>query len=377
MAAAISITVLSSSRAREAWPSGRRRVALGLVAFVGLIGLGVSAGPVGALLVLGVAAIVGLLVAGVRVLPRWIVPPLPADVLDSLGDRDRLELTEGRLKLENDLRTTALQAFAGLAVLAGAVLAFQQLMDDRQQSTATRELTLQGQASERFSRAIDQLGNDRLEVQLGGIYGLEQVARLTPENRQAMTEALVAYLHRRSPRAANNPAPPPAQDLRVRAPDVQAALTVLIRRAPPPTETPPDILPRGWGFTTDPPLDLTNLDLSRADISGETILTGRDQRWGSGRAGSLQQADLRGTDLRGATIKFMILTDADLRGADLSGADLRLVELPFGGPPFGGPSLPLHTPSHIDTVKFSGAVADRSTQWPAGFNFVAAGVKMT
>ena len=58
-----------------------------------------------------------------------------------------------RLKLQNDLRTTALQAIAGLAVLAGAVLAFQQLTADRQQATATQELTRQGQASERFTRA--------------------------------------------------------------------------------------------------------------------------------------------------------------------------------------------------------------------------------
>jgi hypothetical protein len=79
------------------------------------------------------------------------------------------------------------------------------------------------------------------------------------------------------------------------------------------------------------------------------------------------------SDLRGATIKFMILTSADLRRADLRGADLSNVELPQGG----ASSPVLYTPSRIDTVNFRGALADGSTRWPYGFDFVAAGVKMT
>jgi hypothetical protein len=110
------------------------------------------------LLTVGAAAVVGLLAAWVVVVPRRLAPPVLAEVLDRLGDRDRLEVTNAQVKLQNDLRTTALQTIAGLAVLAGVVLGFQQLTEDRQQATATRELTLQGQASERFTRAIDQLG---------------------------------------------------------------------------------------------------------------------------------------------------------------------------------------------------------------------------
>lgn len=109
-----------------------------------------------------------------------------------------MELTDARLKLQNDLRTTALQAIAGLAVLAGAVLAFQQLTTDRQQA-----------------------------------------------NRLAVTEVLVAFLHRRGARPAN-PTTQPAEKLRVRAPEVQAALTVLIRRAPPPADPPLNLNLRGF-----------------------------------------------------------------------------------------------------------------------------------
>jgi hypothetical protein len=212
-----------------------------------------------------------------------------------------------------------LQAIAGLAVLAGAVLAFQQLTDDRQQATATQELTRQGQASERFTRAIDQLGSDRLEVRLGGIYGLEQIAQQAPDNRLAVTQVLIAYLHRSSPAAARPTTKPaesttqPVEPLRVRAPDVQAALTILVRRKP---------------LATDPRLDLSDLDLRGADISGQILVT--NLRITALRVGDLRDADLRGTDLRGATFSQVYLEGADFRGADLRGADLEHARPPMG-----------------------------------------------
>jgi hypothetical protein len=159
LAAAIAMTVLASSRVRRRWPQRTGLALVALIVFVGLYGLIAVVGPLNALLILGLLGIVGLLAIWVVVLPRRLAPPLPADMVDTLGDRDRIELSDARLKLQNDLRATALQAVAGLAVLAGAVFAFQQLTDDREQANATRELTLQGQASERFTNAIDQLAS--------------------------------------------------------------------------------------------------------------------------------------------------------------------------------------------------------------------------
>ena len=193
-------------------------------------------------------------------------------------------------------------------------MAFQQLTADRQQATATQELTRQGQASERFTRAVDQLGSDRPEVRLGGIYGLEQIAQQAPDNRLAVTEVLVAYLHRTSPRPAN-PTTQPAESRQsgaadARAPEVQAALTVLVRRRP---------------LFNDPRLDLSELDLRGAEVSGQTVLV--TNRFGL-REGDLRGADLRGTDLRDATFFGVYLYEADFRGADLRGADFQRVNPP-------------------------------------------------
>ena len=45
----------------------------------------------------------------------------------------------------------------------------------------TFPLSRQGQVTERYANAIEQLGEDKLDVRLGGIYSLERVARDSPE----------------------------------------------------------------------------------------------------------------------------------------------------------------------------------------------------
>jgi len=383
LAAVVAITVVTGPLVRDRWRTPIRSLMLGSVVFVVLGGLIVAVGPLQSLLVLALAAVLGLLAAWVVVVPRRLAPPLPAETLDRLEDRDRLEAIGARVKLQNDLRTTALQAVAGLAVLAGAVLGFQQLTEDRQQATAARELTLQGQASERFTRAIDQLGSDRVEVQLGGIYGLEQIAQQAPDNRAAVTQVLAAYLHRRSPRPAKATTQP-VQPLQVRpAPEVQAALTVLGRRWP--------------VSNADPPLDLSNLDLRGAIITqGDTVVdpTGRSEY----KAANLSDADLSGTDLRGASFFGVDLEGARFRGADLRGATFVAVRFAEGGtiPASGSGSTrfegadlrgadleavdasspDLGFDPDLSDADLRGALADGSTRWPQGFDWRAEGVEM-
>jgi uncharacterized protein YjbI with pentapeptide repeats len=324
LAAALTLAALSTPPARRRWARPARRIPVAIGVFVGLVALASLATvrrPSVGLLVVGVVAGLGLLAAWVFMVPRRIVPRVPDAVLDRLpSDRDRLEVTDANAKLRNDARTTALQALGGLAVLAGAVLGFQQLTEDRHQATATRQLTLQGQASERFTRAIDQLQSDHHEAQIGGIYGLEQIAQQAPDNRLAVTEVLVAYLHRHIPKP-DKAAKLPSEDLRVRAPDVHAALIVLGRR---------DVQ------ETDPRLDLGALDLRRADLRRADLrrvdLRGASLRRAGLGGAHLTDAYLGGADLRRAgltnvDLRAAHLTAADLRQANLSGADLRCTEV--------------------------------------------------
>jgi hypothetical protein len=59
-----------------------------------------------------------------------------------------------------------LQGIGGTVLLLGAYFTYRQLQTARDQLQIAQE----GQITERFSRAIEQLGSDKEDVQLGGIY---------------------------------------------------------------------------------------------------------------------------------------------------------------------------------------------------------------
>jgi hypothetical protein len=72
-------------------------------------------------------------------------------------------------KARNDVRGTLVQVLAGGLVATGLVF-----------TARTLDLNRSGQVTERFTRAVDQLGQrepGKLDVRLGGIYALERIAR--------------------------------------------------------------------------------------------------------------------------------------------------------------------------------------------------------
>ncbi|WP_409186552.1 hypothetical protein F9C11_20890 [Amycolatopsis sp. VS8301801F10] len=111
---------------------------------------------------------------------------------------------------------------------------------------ATRDqvrLSKQGQVTDRFAKAVEQLGGDSLSVRLGAIYALERVARDSPPDQPAVLQVLTTFVREHAPRT-------PTEHDRTRCSlpergsitvqgneprmvaDVQAALTVVGRRDP-------------------------------------------------------------------------------------------------------------------------------------------------
>ena len=58
----------------------------------------------------------------------------------------------------------------------------------------TVQIAQEGQITERFARAIGQLGDTKLEVRLGGIYALERIARDSTRDHWTIMEVLTAYV---------------------------------------------------------------------------------------------------------------------------------------------------------------------------------------
>ena len=141
--------------------------------------------------------------------------------------------------------------------------------------------------------------------------------------------------------------------LRQRAPDAQAALTVLGRR--PLSDSRPDPSEIGG-------LDLTRTDLRRASLKKADL--SRADLWRAHLEGAdLYDADLRNSNLREANLDSFQPGSPDFR----RGTDLRLAKLN---------GAKLQDARSLDIAVTEGATADGHTIWPGGFDWRAAGVRL-
>jgi Pentapeptide repeats (8 copies) len=192
------------------------------------------------------------------------------------------------------LETARTNARGGLLTLAAGLAAAAALVFTARNSVLSRrtyELTEQGQVTERYTKAIEQLGSDKVDVRIGGIYALERVARDSSRDHPTVMEVLTAFIREHSREMWPVPNSDGEAAERSTRPDVQAAVDVVGRR--------------------DPGRDIRRVDLARAQLTGAN-LSGTD----------LTRADLGGADLACANLKGANLTAAYLVGANLAGANL-------------------------------------------------------
>jgi hypothetical protein len=304
-----------------------------------------------------------LLLGCVLLFPRLLYPPLSDRDLDQqhITGKDRVQLQQNQLKLQNDARVTLLQALGGTAILLGAYFTYRQVQTGRQQLDVAR----QGQVTERFTRAIDQLGkHEQSEVVLGGIYALERIARDSPEpkDRGTIAEVLTAYVraHARWPPPSDSPydgETPISEvpELQVRNAGVQAAMTVLGRG--------------DFGSDKARPLDLHEVDLRKADLNLAKLqgmnFTGAN----------LQKAQLAHARLEGARLLETILQGANLTNANLDGANLRganLQEAILVSARLLGAYL---RRADLRNADLQEARANDKTRWPEGWDLKTAKVR--
>lgn len=235
------------------------------------------------------------------VAPTHFAPDLTDVDLADIPVEQRLAARNDRLATQNDIRSTSLQLVAGIVVLGGAIAAWYQVQLRRGDQHIARE----GQITERFTRAVDQLGNaDSLDIRMGGIHALGRIAYESPQNRFGIVAVLAAYIVRSAP-AGNaerrNSQPYPVgsaaryRSAVTRTPDVSVAIKALVGALQMATEDSQAIT-----------VDLRGSDLTGVDFSFVRLAV----------------ADLRNADLSNALLRFTDLTGADLAGANLAHADL-------------------------------------------------------
>jgi uncharacterized protein YjbI with pentapeptide repeats len=182
-------------------------------------------------------------------------------------------------------------------------------------------LSREGQVTDRYTKAIEQLGSGKLDVRIGGIYALERVARDSARDHPTVIEVLAAFVrehsHEQWPRHKPGTA---ASERRIR-PDVQAAITVIGRRNSRNDRARLRLL--GADLTS---ADLHDLDFTRADLTGANF-TMANLTSARLRSVDLTRADLTQANLTEANLTQANLTEANLTHANLTEANLARAEL--------------------------------------------------
>jgi hypothetical protein len=272
---------------------------------------------------LGAVVTVG---AGLLVLLGCILL-FPAIVVKRDADPTGAPMSQAEfLKAKNDVRTTLVQGLAGALLLFGALATWRQVQTTSQQL----QISERQQTTERFVRAVDQLGSKNPDVRLGGIIGLGQIADTSQVASDGLSiiQLLTGYLRHYATWHGKEESHYIASSdwLAVTKPDIQEAIEILARQNP----------------TIPNRLLLNRLDLRRVDLQNRNLVAAFLAE------SHLEGAFLSGTDFREANLNYAYLTKAELCGADFTDAELNGTDL-------------------------TGAEVNAETKWPTGYDWKSKG----
>ncbi len=295
------------------------------------------------------AAVLGLAVAWLLFVPiaDWLAHHDVGSATRSLHET-AVDNARGRL-----LTLTA--GLLAAAALVFTALNFSLLRRNSEQADQwqrrTHELTEQGQVTDRYTKAVEQLGADKLDVRIGGIYALERIARDSVRDHPTVMEVLTAFIREHSHEQWPLSDSGERQQERLTRPDVRAALTVVLRRDRERDTRRIDLTCADLRRADLRRADLADAELMAADLTGADLTTANLTHANLGHAdltaanlahanlthaflvyanltcAMLIDAHLTGANLTCAHLSKAALTGADLTGADLTGADLTRADL--------------------------------------------------
>jgi hypothetical protein len=231
----------------------------------------------------------------------------------------QLNNTMEQATLENQFRTTLAQIFGGAAIGISLYYTW------RRVNIAENELKVsqEGQITERFTRAVDQLGNEKIEIRVGGIYALERIANESNKDYWQIMEILTAYVRINAQYLhSNGKLEFLKKQYHVKRnlqniledeknnqikPDIKAILTFIRENK--------------YSFTYNNNLDLNRAYLPYANLRKANLEYAMLQGAFLANA-NLNKAHLKTAYLFGAILPYAELTEANLEGSFLSGADM-------------------------------------------------------
>lgn len=232
--------------------------------------------------------LIGVFVAGTW--GFWILPQMRVASEKTLTPKERIEL-------ENATRSSLAQSFGTLSQTVGGIVLVIGVYFTWRNLIATEDK----QVTERFTKAIEQLGSEKPEVCMGGIYALERIANDSKKDHWIVMEVLCSFVRHRSSIDKNR------GNQQTISKEIQAALTVIKRRK----------------ISQDPKqkiLDLSFSYLKGANLRGEgfkPFFPGKED---------FVRSNLREANFTGSNLELSDFTGSDLVGACFSKANLNAAE---------------------------------------------------
>lgn len=319
---------------------------------------------------------------GLAILLACLIIFLLPQLLVSVDD---LASGESLAQRRNEMRTTGLQALAGLVITVGAVFTGFSVLSNRE-----------AQIDDRLTAALRLLGESPdPHIRRGAIYALERIVRQTRSERDAVVEILAAFIRSRSS-CAGQDAPEPKHFIKFSGtrrldPDVETALQAVVRTASLREGLTPDLRKTDWNHA-----DLTGIDLSGVDLRQSQFVNAglQDARL---VGANLELSDLSGALLHDACLDRARMSECKLCGASLAMASAREASLPdmdateasftrtdftntvLGGTNFSGGASFLSTSmanADLGYADLAGATYNEHTAFPDGVDPAAMGARL-
>ena len=238
--------------------------------------------------ILGTTVLVMAIAAGFWI---WLIP--------AWQSISKLPIAADKIPLQIELIQAIAQALLWFSLLVTLYVAWRRATAAEDAVKVAEEI----QITERFTRAIAQLGDDKMAIRLGGIYALERIARDSPKDHWQVMQVLTAYIRENSPSNWTMTQPQPFRPIPF---DIQAILEVIGRR-------------NSRYETAGQVIDLRMSNLTGAELEGA------DYQKADFRLTILQNVYFKNANLKGANLFQANIENAFLEGADLRGANLSVV----------------------------------------------------
>lgn len=247
----------------------------------------------GAVVVAGLVALA--MIAGTN---GWWTASTTEITTDADGEVVNMVTTTDRSAARDPL----LRGATGAAAIVAGALAWGRLELSRREHRLARaagERAVEAQITDRYARAVEQLGSSDTAVRLGALYALERLAHDSPNDRDTIYDVICAYIRHHSIQRDEyqRPVLDDVEGLIVpvdgRAVDYRAALDIVLREREPREYEVPQLR-----------------DLTGAVVNDRTIV----------------RTPLTEMDLSGATLTHVTFEECSLDRVNFHGADLEKVE---------------------------------------------------